>query len=113
MTKPININHQVIEIDGRPAAVVVPYKEYLSLMYPELRGPLVPHAVVKAVHLEGKGRIQAWREYLELTQEELARRIGVKQASYQQLEKKTARPRKATLEKLAAAFGVDVELLKI
>lgn len=112
MTAPTNTKHQVIEHDGRPVAVIVPYAEYLVLMYPELNGPMTPQAVMTKRFIEGKSRIQAWREHLDLTQEEAARRMGIKQSSYNQLEKKTAKPRKATLENVAAAFGIDVRLLE-
>jgi len=103
--------HQLIEHNGQPVAVVVPYDEYLKFIYPELNEPMTPQAVVKKMHLDGLGRIQAWREYLNLTQEEAAGRLGMKQSSYQQLEKKTARPRQVTLKKLAAAFGIEPSLL--
>jgi DNA-binding XRE family transcriptional regulator len=111
MTAPTNIKHQLIEHNGQPVAVVVPYDEYLKIIYPELNEPMTPHAVVKKIHLDGLTPIQAWREYLNLTQEEMAKRLGIKQSSYQQIEKKTARPRAATLEKVAAAFGIEPSLL--
>ena len=41
----------------------------------------------------------------------MAGRLGMKQSSYQQIEKKSARPRPATLKKIAAAFGIDQFLL--
>ena len=111
MTAPTNNKHQLIEHNGLPVAVIVPYDEYLKFFHPELNEPMTPHAVVKKMHLGGLSRIQAWREHLMLSQEEVARRMGIKQSSYQQLEKRTARPRKATLEKVAAAFGVEPSLL--
>lgn len=112
MTKLTNTKPQIVEHNGAPIAVVIPYDDYLKLLYPELDGPMTPHAIIKKIHLEGQSRIQAWREHLNLTQAEAAERLGVKQSSYQQLEKKTARPRKSTLEKVARAFGLDVRLLE-
>ena len=103
--------HQIVTHEGTPVAVVVPYGDYLRLLHPELNDPTFPHAVVEKNLIEGKPLIQAWREHLNLTQEEAAERMGVKQASYQQLEKKTARPRQKTLEKVAQAFEIDVRLL--
>jgi DNA-binding XRE family transcriptional regulator len=111
MNTPTGIKHQLIEHNGHPVAVVVPYDEYLKLIYPELNEPMTPQAVVKKMHLDGLSRIQAWREYLNLTQEEAAGRLGIKQSSYQQIEKKTARPRPVTLAKIAAAFGIEASLL--
>lgn len=52
----------------------------------------------------------AWREHLRLTQAEVAQRIGVTQAAYAQMES-AARPRKATLQKVADAFGLALEQL--
>ena len=111
MTAPTSTKHQLIEHNGQPVAAIVPYDEYLKFIHPELNEPLIPHAVVKKMHLDGLSRIQAWREHLKLSQEEVASRMGIKQASYQQLEKKTVRPRKTTLEKTAAAFGIEPSLL--
>ena len=111
MSKPTATKHQVIEHKGIPVAVVIPYNDYLAYVYPELAEPLTPHEVVKKYFGEGKSLIQAWREYLNLTQEDVAGRLGIKQSSYQQMEKKTARPRPATLKKIAAAFDIDPALL--
>ena len=111
MTAPIPTDHQVIKYKGRPVAVIVPWAEYLALVPPPRTQPATPHEVVEKFFGEGKSLIQAWREYLNLTQEEAAGRLGIKQSSYQQLEKKTARPRPATLAKVAAAFGLEPSLL--
>jgi transcriptional regulator with XRE-family HTH domain len=53
----------------------------------------------------------AWREHFGLTQADVAGRIGITQAAYAQMEG-VKRPRKATLEKVAAAMGLDVEQLR-
>jgi transcriptional regulator with XRE-family HTH domain len=54
--------------------------------------------------------VKAWREYLRLTQAEVAARMGVTQSAYAQMEA-VKRPRKVTLAKLAAALGLEVEQL--
>lgn len=64
--------------------------------------------VSKAV--DGLTMLAAWREYLMLTQEEMAQRMGITQAGHAQIEA-AKRPRKATLEKAAAAMGVTLEQL--
>lgn len=69
----------------------------------------IPHAVVSAV-VDGAAPMQAWREHLRLTQAEVAARMGVSQAAYAQMEA-VKRPRKATLAKIAAALGLDIEQL--
>lgn len=58
----------------------------------------------------GMSAVRAWREYLRLTQAEVAARMGVSQAAYAQMES-AKRPRKATLARIAAALGIDVEQL--
>lgn len=106
-------NHQVINYNGRPVAVIVPYEEYLSLFPSAPEESTTPQEVMVKCYVEGKSLIQSWREHLNLTQEEVAGRMGVTQAAYQQMEKKSARPRKTTREKIADAFGIDSELLNI
>jgi transcriptional regulator with XRE-family HTH domain len=53
----------------------------------------------------------AWREHFGLTQADLAQRIGISQAAYAQMEH-VKQPRKATLEKVAAAMGLEVDQLR-
>jgi transcriptional regulator with XRE-family HTH domain len=53
----------------------------------------------------------AWREHFGLTQSEVASRIGITQAAYAQMER-VKQPRKATLEKVAAALGLEAEQLR-
>lgn len=54
---------------------------------------------------------RAWREHLGLTKEQVAKRMGTSPAALEQIEARSARPRRATLAKVAAALGVDVERL--
>lgn len=54
---------------------------------------------------------QAWREYLMLTQTDMAERMGIShQAGYAQIEA-AKRPRKATRQKAADALGITLEQL--
>ncbi len=63
--------HQVINgPDGQPPFVVIPYEEYLAERAEETT---IPHAVVSAV-VDGATPIRAWREYLGLTQADIAQR---------------------------------------
>ena len=61
---------------------------------------------------EGHSPIKAWREHLGVTQEELGRRLSVSPAAVTQLEARSARPRGATLNKVAAVLGINWELLQ-
>lgn len=74
-------------------------------------GSAAPWQVVKRHINDDVTMARAWRAYLNLTQAEVARRMGISQAALSQLEKQT-RPRKATLEKLAAALDISVEQLR-
>lgn len=98
----------IMGADGKPAFVVMPYSEFLKLSG-TFRPGMIPHAVVSAA-VDGKPMLQAWREYLKLTQAELAGRMGITQAGYAQIEA-AKRPRKATLLKAADALGITLEQL--
>ncbi|MCX8675881.1 helix-turn-helix transcriptional regulator [Gilliamella sp. B3023] len=53
---------------------------------------------------------QAWREYLNLSQVEVANRIGISQSAYSQYEK-SQKLRKTTRIKIAEALHIKPELL--
>jgi len=71
----------------------------------------VPDEVVNLAYERGMSPTAAWREHVNLTQAEVAARIGIAQAAYAQMER-VKQPRKATLEKVAAALGLEVEQLR-
>ena len=114
MNQPIS----TLEIEGRRYAVVP--VELLERHAPELlaesgaripEGDAVPWEIVKRNINEEVSMARAWREYLNLSQEEVAARMGVSQASLSQTEA-AKRPRKATLEKVANALGITLEQLR-
>jgi DNA-binding XRE family transcriptional regulator len=110
-------DYQVIEHQGHPAFVLVPWEEFqrirplLEAEKAESTG--IPQAVVEAHVLHDTPIIRAWREELGLTQEELAKRLGVSQAAVAKFEQANARPRMTTLKKIAAALGINVEQLQV
>jgi DNA-binding XRE family transcriptional regulator len=112
MSTPTSI--QFIMQDGNPAFVVIPYDEYIRMRGPFIPddGESVPHEVVGLTIKKGYTLVRAWREYLGLTQKEVAERMGITQAALSQMESGEKRLRKATLEKLAAALGVGVAQLR-
>jgi transcriptional regulator with XRE-family HTH domain len=60
-------------------------------------------------HIErGVSSARAWREYLGLSQEEVAGRMGISQAALSQIEN-AKRPRRETLERLSAALGITLD----
>lgn len=70
----------------------------------------IPSEVVSLIFNNGFTPARAWREYLQLTQEECARKLGISQAAYSQLETSN-NPRKTTRNKLATALGINPEQL--
>lgn len=107
MNAPTNI--QIINgADGKPAFVVIPYAQYVEQ---HTDSDLIPHDVVSRI-VDGATPVRAWREHLDLTQEEVAKRLGISQPAYAQQEN-VSKPRKATREKIAAAFGVKADHLEL
>lgn len=108
-----HIRHQVIEDNGHPLFVLVPYKEYLALIDEDSgEDVVIPLAVSKAANMEGKSLVRAWREYKGLSQAEVAKRLGVSRPAYAQMEEKGANLRTTTTHRLAAALEVEWEQLQ-
>jgi DNA-binding XRE family transcriptional regulator len=109
---------QTLYRDGEPAFAVIPWPEYLRLSRGAAGAPrvpgggAVPHEVMRLHVVEGLTLPRAWREYLGLTQAEVARRMGITQPALSQLESPRARPRRKTVRRLAEALGIDVEQLR-
>ena len=70
----------------------------------------IPSEVVNLIFDNRLTPAIAWREYLQLTQEECAKKVGISQAAYSQLETSN-NPRKTTRNKLATALGINPEQL--
>jgi DNA-binding XRE family transcriptional regulator len=102
---------------GIPVAVVVPYEEYAAA-FADTAGqettvpPTVPHEVAARVLKEQISPIRAWREYLGLTQAEVAARMEISQSAFAQMEALESKPRMNTLTKIAAALGLAPAQLK-
>ena len=98
---------QIIRHNGKPMFVVLPYDQYRKLVAEAGDDePTIPHDVV--VRSRDVGLIRAWREYKGLSQTEVSEVLEITQAAYSQMEKPTARPRRATLEKIAAALRLEI-----
>jgi DNA-binding XRE family transcriptional regulator len=100
----------IVGKDGKPAFVVVPYDQFRRMRGGFTHGT-VPNEVVNVSFERGISPMAAWREHLGLTQADVAARIGITQAAYAQMER-VKQPRKATLEKVSAALGLEVEQLR-
>lgn len=118
MIEPTNI--QTIYQQGVPAFVVIPFQDFarehpqiakaLACQKPRIpEGDAIPHEVVD-LHIEKNiPLVRAWREYLGLTQNEVAARARMTQAALSQMESGEKKMRKTTREKLARAMGLNVE----
>ena len=114
----MDTNHTILEANGKPAFVVLPHDEYLSLTGKSaLAGRIpadgtTPHEVMRLCVKNDWSMIRAWREHLGLTQAEMARRLEIRQPSYAAMEAPDAKPKKATRERIAAAMGLSLEQLE-
>ncbi|RAS17390.1 helix-turn-helix domain-containing protein [Paraburkholderia bryophila] len=102
MNAPTNIQ-TIMGPDGKPAFVVIPYADYIAKRAND--NDLIPHDVVRRALADDMSPARAWREHLDLTQTEVANRLGVSQSAYAQQET-SGRLRKASREKIAAALGI-------
>lgn len=75
---------------------------------PTIMRDAVPNEVVRMTLGGRMSQARAWREYLGLTQAEVAERMGVSQSALARIEA-AKRPRKETLAKLALALGLRPE----
>jgi predicted transcriptional regulator len=94
------------DVGGNPAFAVIPFAAYQALVKAKTKvEPGIPAAVVDLAMDNEWSAARAWREYQELTQTEIARRMGITQGAYAQLEaKKTIR--KSSRERIAKAMRV-------
>ncbi|CAG0996335.1 hypothetical protein MTYP_02579 [Methylophilaceae bacterium] len=99
---------QILRDDGgKPAFAVIPFADYQALMHGKPHAePGIPAAVVDLAMDNNWSAARAWREYLDLTQSVVAKRIGITQGAYAQLEAKNT-IRKSSRLKIAAALNVD------
>jgi len=104
-----HIDYQIIENNGEPEYAVVPYKAFMKLLEDESNVSL-PSGVTKLYAVEGLPIIKAWRKHLDITQAEMADRMGISQPGYQQIEIAET-PQRGTLEKVADALGIEVAKL--
>src|SRR5258708_2925477 len=101
-------NIQVINgPDGKPVFVVIPYADYIA-EHNAARG-LIPHDVISRT-VDGATPVRAWREHLDLTQAEVAERLGISQSAYAPQET-SERLRKSSRERIAAALGIAPDQL--
>ena len=117
---------QIIERDGKPEWAVLPYEEYLQLLdqselLEDIRDfdtinaaidrreeELIPAEVVYAI-LDGENPIKVWREYRELTQQQLADTAGISKPYLSQIETGKRMGTTEILSAIAKALDVSLE----
>jgi DNA-binding XRE family transcriptional regulator len=108
------IEPQVIKQGEKPAFAVIPWEVYQELVknyVPDESDVWFPQEVVEANVVRGDSLLKAWREYLGLTQAEVAKRAKMSQPAYAKIEKPGTNPRTTTLRKLSKALGISLEQL--
>jgi DNA-binding XRE family transcriptional regulator len=100
---------------GHPAFAVLPFAQYQHLVKTRTHVPLkqelgIPAPVVENAIRHGLSATHAWREHLQLTQAQVAKRMGITQGAYAQLESKTS-IRASSRVKVAQALGIDASQL--
>ena len=108
LTKSVQI---LRDASGHPAFAVLPFAQYQALLKGKPKAaPGIPADVAENAVSNDISAARAWREHLDLTQDEVSKRMGVTQGAYAQLEaKKTIR--KSSREKIAKALGIAQEQL--
>jgi len=107
-------SHQIINgPDGSPLYVLIPYEEYIHPLERPDEEVIIPQGVVDLLLERNSGILRAWREHLGLTQAEVAKRMGVTQSAYAQLEKRRSGLRYSTRVRLAQALGIEPEQLRL
>lgn len=119
-------NIQLIERDGKPEWAVLPYEDYLQLleqaeMLEDIRDydaakaelangedELIPSEVVYAI-LDGENPIKVWREYRELTQQQLADAAGISKPYLSQIETGKRKGTTDILSVIAKALHVSLD----
>ncbi|MEX2953565.1 helix-turn-helix domain-containing protein [Serratia fonticola] len=114
---------QIIRNDkGEPQYAVVPYSEYEKLInarnewedvpYTASKSDdvTVPNAIVKIMIDQEVSLLAAWRIYRDLSQYDVAEKLGTTQSTVSQWEA-SGRPQKRTREKLAALYDCSPEQL--
>ena len=106
----VNIPYPVISTDGKPTHVILPIEQYMNLFgdgedIAPAGWTMIPQDVSRKV-IEDISPLRAWREHKRMTQQTMAKLMGVSRPAYTQMEQ-AENPRRETLEKAAQALGID------
>ena len=119
---------QLIERNGKPEWAVLPYEEYLHLveqaeMLEDIRDydaakaaiergeeELIPSEVVFAI-LDGGNPIKVWREFRDMSQQQLAEIAGISKPYLSQIENDKRRGTTEVITTIAKALKISVDEL--
>ncbi|URK18968.1 helix-turn-helix domain-containing protein [Thalassospira sp. GO-4] len=122
----MNASHQIIYKDDKPEFAVVPWDEYVKVFKPtedemELMayrqavtqddGVRFPATVIKRLS-SGENPVRVYREYYDMTQEELGEKVGVTGVYIGAVERGVRSLSKKLALKVASMFKVDVNDLE-
>ncbi len=116
------MNVQIIRRKGKPEWAVIPYKEYerlrgaaelaedaeLARRALERDEERIPMEVVERL-IEGENPVRVWRKYRGLTQQGLAKKVGVSPAYLSQIETGKRGGSSKVLRAIASALNVDLD----
>jgi len=119
------MNVQIIEKDGKPEWAVIPYETYQRLvedaeLLRDIRDyegakkaiedgeELIPSKITYAI-LDGDNPIKVWREYRQLTQQQLADRAGISKAYLSQIESGKRTGTTEVLSAIARALNLSLD----
>ena len=122
------MNVQIIEKNGQPEWAIIPYKEFELIQeaiedaedirdieenlkaIQENKEIVIPGEITFSI-LDGGNPIRVWREYKKIKLNGLAKKVGISASYLSQIENGKRNPTIDTLKLIAAALGVDPELL--
>lgn len=117
---------QIIKQNDKPEWAVVPYESYLELVekaemlldlqdYDSAKAALqrgddelIPSEIVYAI-LDGENAIKVWREFREMSQQELAEKAGISNPYLSQLETNKRTGSVEVLSAIAKTLNVSLE----
>jgi uncharacterized secreted protein with C-terminal beta-propeller domain len=102
------------DTEGNPLYVVLPYADFQALgaTVKEKKDNYVPHEVAQRVLVENCSPAQSWREFLCKTTSEVAKKMGISESEYIQLEALPKLKGRSLREKVAGALEISPEQLK-